>query len=222
MPTCCVPGCASGYRKDASSSDRHFFYALTDVSLRAAWNKAVPRADKESTATSRVCDLHFHQKDILKTYVHVIDGKSVEIPRGKWSLAKDAVPKVFLNLPAYLSKPPEKKRKPRCKSAKRPTDQASEQRQVHESLSDEKVIALSKKEAREEELRGNSFPVGKSERLQVSWDSLCLLRFYGAGTFQTTTGVLIRIPQSTVCHAVGGVLHPMRLAKSTRFPKGRL
>ncbi|KAH7969835.1 hypothetical protein HPB52_022356 [Rhipicephalus sanguineus] len=30
MPTCCVPGCASGYRKDASSSDRHFFYAPTD------------------------------------------------------------------------------------------------------------------------------------------------------------------------------------------------
>lgn len=50
MPTCCVPGCASGYRKDASSSDRHFFYAPTDVSLRAAWNKAVPRADKELTA----------------------------------------------------------------------------------------------------------------------------------------------------------------------------
>ncbi|KAH7947768.1 hypothetical protein HPB52_015706 [Rhipicephalus sanguineus] len=119
----------AGYRKDASSSDRHFFYAPTDVSLRAAWNKAVPRADKEFTATSRVRDLHFHQQDILKTYVHVIDGKSVEIPRGKWSLAKDAVPKVFPNLPAYLSKPPEKKRKLRCKSAKRPADQASEQRQ---------------------------------------------------------------------------------------------
>ncbi|KAH7947122.1 hypothetical protein HPB52_007568 [Rhipicephalus sanguineus] len=39
-----------GYRKDASSSDRHFFYAPTDVSLRAAWNKAVPCADKELTA----------------------------------------------------------------------------------------------------------------------------------------------------------------------------
>ncbi|KAH7955911.1 hypothetical protein HPB52_004982 [Rhipicephalus sanguineus] len=101
------------------SAGEHFFYAPTDVSLRAAWNKAVPRAGKELTATSRVCDLHFHQQDILKTYVHVIDGISVEIPRGKWSLAKDAVPKVFPNLPAYLLKPPEKKRKPRCKSAKR-------------------------------------------------------------------------------------------------------
>ncbi|KAH7985231.1 hypothetical protein HPB52_024247 [Rhipicephalus sanguineus] len=40
----------TGYRKDASSSDRHFFYAPTDMSLRAAWNKAVPRADKELTA----------------------------------------------------------------------------------------------------------------------------------------------------------------------------
>lgn len=113
MPTCCVPGCASGYRKDASSSDRHFFYAPSDVGLRSAWNKAIPRADKELTTKSRVCDLHFHEQDILKTYVHVIDGKTIEIPRGKWSLAKDAVPKVFPNLPAYLSKPAAKKRKPR-------------------------------------------------------------------------------------------------------------
>ncbi|KAH6920747.1 hypothetical protein HPB50_028265 [Hyalomma asiaticum] len=113
MPTCYVPGCTSGYRKDARSSDRHFFYAPSDLGLRSAWNRAIPRADKELTTKSRVCDLHFHEQDILKTYVHVIDGKTIEIPRGKWSLAKDAVPKVFPNLPAYLSKPPAKKRKPR-------------------------------------------------------------------------------------------------------------
>ncbi|KAH6919924.1 hypothetical protein HPB50_029086 [Hyalomma asiaticum] len=113
MPTCYVPGCTSGYRKDASSSDRHFFYAPSDLGLRSAWNRAIPRADKELTTKSRVCDLHFHEQDILKTYVHVIDGKTIEIPRGKWSLAKDAVAKVFPNLPAYLSKPPAKKRKPR-------------------------------------------------------------------------------------------------------------
>ncbi|KAH7957321.1 hypothetical protein HPB52_017487 [Rhipicephalus sanguineus] len=34
---------------------------------------------------------------------------------------------------------------------------------------------------------------------------LMALRFYGAGTFQTVTGDLVRIPQSTVCHAVGKV-----------------
>ncbi|KAH7976017.1 hypothetical protein HPB52_007588 [Rhipicephalus sanguineus] len=34
---------------------------------------------------------------------------------------------------------------------------------------------------------------------------LMALRFYGAGTFQTVTGDLVRIPQSTVCRAVGKV-----------------
>lgn len=128
MPACCVPACASGYPKNASSSDRHFFYAPFDLSLHSAKNKAVPRADKELTATSRVCDVHFRQ-DILKTYVHVIDEKSVEIPRGIWSLTKNAMPKVFSNLPAYLLKPLEKERKSMCKSAKKLTNQASEQHQ---------------------------------------------------------------------------------------------
>ncbi|KAH7957520.1 hypothetical protein HPB52_019718 [Rhipicephalus sanguineus] len=34
---------------------------------------------------------------------------------------------------------------------------------------------------------------------------LMALRFYGADTFQTVTGDLVRIPQSTVCRAVGKV-----------------
>ncbi|KAH7982300.1 hypothetical protein HPB52_003833 [Rhipicephalus sanguineus] len=34
---------------------------------------------------------------------------------------------------------------------------------------------------------------------------LMALRFYGAGTFQTVTGDLVRILQSTVCRAVGKV-----------------
>ncbi|KAH8035385.1 hypothetical protein HPB51_005109 [Rhipicephalus microplus] len=111
MPTCCVPGCTSGYRNDTSPSVRHFFSAPSDERLRAAWNRAIPRADKDLTTKSRVCSIHFHDQDIRKTYVHVINGETVEIPRGKWSLVEGALPKVFPNLPSYLSKPAEKRRK---------------------------------------------------------------------------------------------------------------
>lgn len=111
MPTCCVPGCTSGYRNDTSRSVRHFFAAPSDEKLRLAWNRAIPRADKDLTTKSRVCSLHFHDQDILKMYVHVINGETVEIPRGKWSLVDGALPKIFPNLPSYLSKPAEKRRK---------------------------------------------------------------------------------------------------------------
>ncbi|KAL1434643.1 hypothetical protein MTO96_011507 [Rhipicephalus appendiculatus] len=58
--------------------------------------------------------------------------------------------------------------------------------------------------------------------------SLMALRFYGAGTFQTVTGDLVGIPQSTVCRAFGKVtlliakhLHSMmvRIPQSAEFHK---
>lgn len=84
--------------------------------LLSAWNRAIPRADRELAAKSKVCDLHFHDQDIQKCYVHTINGETVKVPRGKWTLVEGAVPKVFPNLPSYLSKPPEKKRKRRERS----------------------------------------------------------------------------------------------------------
>lgn len=109
MPTCCVAGCTSGYR--ANKTSRHSFWAPRDPDLRAAWDRAIPRRDRKLSDKSRLCDLHFQPEDILKTYTHIIDGKKGEIARGKWSLAEGSQPKVFPNLPTYLSKPPVKKRK---------------------------------------------------------------------------------------------------------------
>ncbi|KAH7986543.1 hypothetical protein HPB52_024883 [Rhipicephalus sanguineus] len=49
---------------------------------------------------------------------------------------------------------------------------------------------------------------------------LMALRFYGAGTFQTVTGDLVRIPQSTVCRTVGKVtLLVVRFPQPAGFPK---
>lgn len=47
MPTCFVPGCTSGYSSNKNNTDRHFFSAPKDATLRSLWNKAIPRADKE-------------------------------------------------------------------------------------------------------------------------------------------------------------------------------
>lgn len=113
MPTC-VPGCTSGYRK--SETARHFFCAPRDTDQRAAWDHAIPRADKKLSNTSRVCDVHFHEEDILKTFTHIINGKKVEIARGKWSVVEGCAPQIFPNLPAYLSKPTTRKRKLRDRS----------------------------------------------------------------------------------------------------------
>lgn len=113
MPTCFVPGCTSGYSSNKNNTDRHFFSAPKDATLRSLWNKAIPRADKELSTKSKVCDCHFHEQDIDKWYVHTINGNTVQTPRGKWSLVDGAIPSVFPNLPAYLSKPPPKKRKRR-------------------------------------------------------------------------------------------------------------
>ncbi|XP_075732778.1 uncharacterized protein LOC142775314 [Rhipicephalus microplus] len=113
MPTCFVPGCTRGYSSNKNNTDRHFFSAPKDATLRSLWNKAIPRADKELSTKSKVCDCHFHEQDIDKWYVHTINGNTVQTPRGKWSLVDGAIPSVFPNLPAYLSKPPPKKRKRR-------------------------------------------------------------------------------------------------------------
>ncbi|KAH9377470.1 hypothetical protein HPB48_000687 [Haemaphysalis longicornis] len=105
MPTCFVSGCISSNK---SNTDRHFFSAPKDATVRSLWNKAIPRADKELSTKCKVCDCHFHEQDIDKGYVHTINGNTVQTPRGKWSLVDGAIPSVFPNLPSYLSKPPPK------------------------------------------------------------------------------------------------------------------
>lgn len=51
----------------------------------------------------RLCELHFEERYILKTYTHVINGQTVETPRGRWDLQNDAIPTLFPNIPKYLS-----------------------------------------------------------------------------------------------------------------------
>ncbi|KAH8022772.1 hypothetical protein HPB51_005070 [Rhipicephalus microplus] len=49
----------------------------------------------------------------MRDYVHRINDEEVRIPRGTPTLTSDAVPTIFPNLPAYLSKQPTPKRNER-------------------------------------------------------------------------------------------------------------
>lgn len=66
MPTCFVPGCTSGYSSNKNNTDRHFFSAPKDATLRSLWNKAIPRADKELSPDKElfflVTRMHFYSR----------------------------------------------------------------------------------------------------------------------------------------------------------------
>lgn len=111
MPTCFVPGCTSGYKSNPEK--RHFFAPPSDPQLLGRWVRAIPRADKPLSKTCKVCDVHFVQGDIVKTYKHVIDGQIVEMDRGCWALKPDAVPCQFPNVPSHLSRNRKRRRSPK-------------------------------------------------------------------------------------------------------------
>lgn len=104
MPTCFAPGCKSGYRNDASAR-RHFFGPPRDPTEFKRWEQALHRKDRKLTSKCKVCDVHFEDEDVIKHYRHVVGGKEVLLPRGKWQLATGAIPRLFPTLPAHISKP---------------------------------------------------------------------------------------------------------------------
>ena len=89
---CWVSGCPSGHDR-AGNGKRHFFKAPACKTRREKWSTMMPH-QTELLPTSRLCDLHFEQKCILKSFDLVINGCNVSIPREKWCLSTDAVPTV--------------------------------------------------------------------------------------------------------------------------------
>ncbi|XP_077556947.1 uncharacterized protein LOC144170810 [Haemaphysalis longicornis] len=115
MPTCSAPGCRSGYASTAAGSvQRHFFKPPKDPDVLKAWENTIPRKNFKVTSKTYVCDIHFEPADIVSSYEHVVNGQTVRIPRGRWTLRESAVPRIFPNLPDHLSKPkaPKAARKP--------------------------------------------------------------------------------------------------------------
>ncbi|KAH7979536.1 hypothetical protein HPB49_009788 [Dermacentor silvarum] len=111
MPRCFVTGCKSGYDSQRSAEKRHFFRAPRDSSRLQVWQRAIPRLDKQLTSSCVVCDLHFEDSDLVKEFVHNINGDIVIIPRDNWALKDDAKPARKRKQPAVRRAPPVKVRK---------------------------------------------------------------------------------------------------------------
>ncbi|GAB6022861.1 hypothetical protein CHUAL_006959 [Chamberlinius hualienensis] len=111
MPyTCFVPGCTSGYESNPVKVP--MFSVPKDPVTRHKWSKRIPRNDKELSAKSKICALHFEEDMILKDFVHVINGAEVRMPRDRWVLNENAFPTQYPHLPQHYSKRVSCKRKP--------------------------------------------------------------------------------------------------------------
>ncbi|KAH9366056.1 hypothetical protein HPB48_007886 [Haemaphysalis longicornis] len=109
--TCFVPGCKSGYRSCFVKAS--LFRAPTDAARREIWARQIKRADKELTADGVVCERHFEEQYVEKTFRHMIGGKAVEIPRDRPHLKEEAITTVFPDAPKYFTRKARTKRKER-------------------------------------------------------------------------------------------------------------
>lgn len=100
-----MPGCSEAPASSSNGETRHYFRPPRDDTLLEAWHEAIARPDgKKMDARSRVCHIHFHAEDIMKEFVHNVNGELVVIPREKWALKEGAIPLIFPSYPKFLSK----------------------------------------------------------------------------------------------------------------------
>uniref|UniRef100_A0A131YKK8 THAP-type domain-containing protein n=1 Tax=Rhipicephalus appendiculatus TaxID=34631 RepID=A0A131YKK8_RHIAP len=109
--TCYVPGCKSGYK--SCKETRSLFRAPIEPERLAAWSRKIRRKDRPLSHACVVCDRHFDERFIERTFRTKINGEIVEIPRDRPLLAKDAIPTIFPEAPKYYTKKLPKKRKER-------------------------------------------------------------------------------------------------------------
>ncbi|XP_049275539.1 uncharacterized protein LOC119371913 isoform X1 [Rhipicephalus sanguineus] len=92
--SCCfVPYCRSGYRSNLKRAS--LFRAPLDPVRLSEWEESIGRTDKKLTSSAVVCERHFEESCIERTFRIVIDGVVNEIPREAPLLKRDAVPTVF-------------------------------------------------------------------------------------------------------------------------------
>ncbi|KAH7986465.1 hypothetical protein HPB51_026665 [Rhipicephalus microplus] len=109
--TCFVPLCKGGYKSFKEKVS--LFRAPADAVRLQEWARNIKRGDKVLDETCVVCSRHFDDCYIQRTFKHVINGEDVEFDRERPSLTPDAVPTIFPDGPAYLTKPVPRKRKER-------------------------------------------------------------------------------------------------------------
>lgn len=97
---CFVPGCRSGYVSALAKGQKTSLFAVpTDEKRFKDWERALSCFDKTLEKRCVLCELHFDNRYICRTYRHTINGELVEIPRTRPILSPDAVPTLFFHRP---------------------------------------------------------------------------------------------------------------------------
>ncbi|XP_049273379.1 RB-associated KRAB zinc finger protein-like [Rhipicephalus sanguineus] len=100
---CCAPNCRSNY---ANGPRARVYRFPLEPARNAAWTKAVRRENFTPTKYNVVCEHHFLESDFVDSasYTDSMTGKVIEVPLKLRRLKPSAIPSVFPNCPAYLSR----------------------------------------------------------------------------------------------------------------------
>mgnify|MGYP005982137529 FL=1 len=104
---CCVPGCNSNYDSEIKKGGPvvSAFRFPKDEERKKLWLLAIPRKDFSPTANSVVCMKHFSEDDIIRYDLYKTkDGTTQQLLLMCPKLKEDALPRIFPNLPKYLTK----------------------------------------------------------------------------------------------------------------------
>ena len=104
--TCCIPGCKTGYRSAKNETKIATFSFPTNEEQKQKWIAAIPRKDWQVTKNSKVCAKHFVDSDIENQSKDYHEKRREDRPSQslkRLRLKPGAIPRIFPNLPEYLS-----------------------------------------------------------------------------------------------------------------------
>ena len=97
---CSVVNCTSGYASSARDKKISFFAFPHNPDLREKWTRACYRENFRPTAYSRICSLHFHEKDFVIQSTDCVTSRRLKHPILKQrKLKMGVIPSLYPNLP---------------------------------------------------------------------------------------------------------------------------
>lgn len=75
------------------------------------YKNKIKRGDKDLTTKDYICALHFYESDVIYYNEYAIEGKVIRSPRKRPTLRNGAIPRIFPNCPASMTRPDVKRRK---------------------------------------------------------------------------------------------------------------
>lgn len=109
MPTCCVPGCKSGYAYLPTPPGVTYHKFPKDTNRCDKWIRCIHR-DFTQNESHRVCSLHFRDSDFKLASTDSNTRRKRTTPLQRRYLKPVAYPSVFPNQPSYLSSNPPSER----------------------------------------------------------------------------------------------------------------